>query len=60
VDQRNGLFGLVPVAEVANTLTDEQILAILEFFKSNWGEQERTSQREATDRHVAANSSGRR
>lgn len=39
-----------------DTLTAEQILAILEFFKSNWGEQERTFQQQATERELAANS----
>jgi len=39
-----------------DVLTNEQILAILEFFKSNWGERERTFQREATERDLAANS----
>ena len=39
-----------------DTLTDEQILAILEYFKSNWGEQERTFQQEATQREEAAGS----
>lgn len=38
-----------------DTLTDEQILAILEFFRSNWGEQERTFQQQATERDLAAN-----
>jgi hypothetical protein len=31
-------------------------LAILEFFRSNWGEQERTFQQQATEREIAANS----
>ena len=39
-----------------DTLTDEQILAILEFFRANWGEQERTFQQQATERDIAANS----
>ena len=39
-----------------DTLTDEQILAILEFFRSNWGEQERTFQQEATQREISAGS----
>ena len=39
-----------------DTLTDEQILAILAFFRSNWGEQERTIQQQATERDIAANS----
>ena len=39
-----------------DTLTDEQILAILEFFRSNWGEQERTFQQQATERDIAASS----
>lgn len=39
-----------------DTLTDEQIVAILEFFRSSWGEQERTFQQQATERDLAASS----
>jgi mono/diheme cytochrome c family protein len=39
-----------------DTLTDEQILAILEFFRSHWGEQERAFQQQATERDIAASS----
>jgi mono/diheme cytochrome c family protein len=35
-------------------LADEQILAILEFLRSNWGEQERAFQQQATERDEAA------
>lgn len=37
-------------------LTVEEVLSILEFFRSNWGEQERMFQREATERELAASS----
>ncbi len=37
-------------------LTDEQILLILEFFRANWGEQERAFQQQATEREITANS----
>ncbi len=37
-------------------LTVDQVLSILEFFKSNWGDQERTFQREVTERELAADS----
>lgn len=39
-----------------DVLTEEQIVSILEFFRSNWGEQERAFQEEATARETAANS----
>ena len=37
-----------------DVLTEEQIISILDFFRSNWGEQERTFQQEATERDKAA------
>lgn len=39
-----------------DVLSVDQVLSILEFFKSNWGEQERTFQREATQREIAVGS----
>lgn len=37
-----------------DVLTEEQIVSILEFFRSNWGEQERAFQQQATERDKAA------
>lgn len=39
-----------------DALTDDQIKAILEFLKANWGERERAFQAETTQREISASS----
>jgi mono/diheme cytochrome c family protein len=47
-------FSQTRMPSFGDVLTDEEILSILDYFKSTWGEQERHFQWEVTQREVGA------